>query len=407
HWNAGRAPIMGFKRRSLQCSVAAVATGASWQKDRALRLWSSRATFPAGTDPGRAFEVYNPSSKHSKTFSSDYARHPANSRPCTIPQSTSPRLQSEKCRASSMTRGAKQIHEYEGRMDEYGAINAYVKGSGIQRWGGKDLQVAAEVDRAAIDHEHRHIVTLHAIRCLPLHVGDDAAQYRAVQSMFAARWIPPSPLVGGEHLGGHPAPAPTTPNAIGFGFGTLLEADADESLSSIRRIGAGGPERVVSACTEIDQWLRDEKKSYIFMSCSLGTETLHSWVRGTLGVRYQSLMCVFAAYGEEDDVMSIIQATALISTRASAHSSSCRPASEPTSSARRPATGLLRRCDAAKGKSDSGNPFSSPDEKDAPLRGSALVGAVRRACFPATGFLTGDSLLGQGQGTAAWPTLDE
>ncbi|KFY57436.1 hypothetical protein V496_06405, partial [Pseudogymnoascus sp. VKM F-4515 (FW-2607)] len=60
HWNAGRAPIMGFKRRSLQCSVAAVATGASWQKDRALRLWSSRATFPAGTDPGRAFEVYNP-----------------------------------------------------------------------------------------------------------------------------------------------------------------------------------------------------------------------------------------------------------------------------------------------------------------------------------------------------------
>lgn len=111
--------------------------------------------------------------------------------------------------------------------------------------------------------------------------------------MFAARWIPPSPLVGGEHLGGHPAPAPTTPNAIGFGFGTLLEADADESLSSIRRIGAGGPERVVSACTEIDQWLRDEKKSYIFMSCSLGTETLHSWVRGTLGVRYQSLMVQF------------------------------------------------------------------------------------------------------------------
>lgn len=58
--------------------------------------------------------------------------------------------------------------------------------------------------------------------------------------MVAARWIPPSPPVGGEHLGAHPAPAPTTPNAIGFGFGTILEADADESLSSVRRIGLVG-----------------------------------------------------------------------------------------------------------------------------------------------------------------------
>lgn len=74
-------------------------------------------------------------------------------------------------------------------MDEYGAINAYVKVTGrshlsrtmLRRQdlqitedipfrvlkfsvgGGKDLQVAAEVDRAAIDHEHCHIVTLQAI----------------------------------------------------------------------------------------------------------------------------------------------------------------------------------------------------------------------------------------------------
>lgn len=64
----------------------------------------------------------------------------------------------------------------------------------------------------------------------------------------------------GEHPRAHPAPAPTlAPGAIGFGFGTLRGAEVDESHSYIRRIGAGGPETVVSACTEIDQWLRDEK----------------------------------------------------------------------------------------------------------------------------------------------------
>ena len=100
--------------------------------------------------------------------------------------------------------------------------------------------------------------------CLPLHVGDDAEQYRAVQlqCMLTARWILRTfLLLSGEHTGADPAPAPapTLADAIGFGFGTLGEAERDESLSPIRRIGAGGPESVVSACTEIDQWLRDDK----------------------------------------------------------------------------------------------------------------------------------------------------
>ncbi|OBT65525.1 hypothetical protein VE03_05015 [Pseudogymnoascus sp. 23342-1-I1] len=113
-------------------------------------------------------------SKQSKTFCSDYARHPATSRPYTALQSTSPRRRRENSRASSMTQDGKQMHEYEGTVDEYGAINAYVKVTGrshlsrtilrrqdlhltgdnpfrVQRFsvrGGKDLQVA-EVDRTA------------------------------------------------------------------------------------------------------------------------------------------------------------------------------------------------------------------------------------------------------------------
>ena len=87
-----------------------------------------------------------------------------------------------------MTRDDKQMHEYEGRMDEYGAINAYVKVTGrshlsrtmlsrqdlhltenipfrVQKFsvgGGKDLQVA-EVDRTATGQKHHRIVTLQAI----------------------------------------------------------------------------------------------------------------------------------------------------------------------------------------------------------------------------------------------------
>lgn len=98
--------------------------------------------------------------------------------------------------------------------------------------------------------------------CVPLHVGDDAEQYRAVQlqCMLTARWILPSLLLlSGEHPEAHPAPAPTPADAIGFRFGTLRGAEGDKSLSPIRRIGAGGPERVVSTCTEIDQWLTDER----------------------------------------------------------------------------------------------------------------------------------------------------
>lgn len=127
-----------------------------------------------------------------------------------------------------------------------------------------------------------------------LHAGTSAANFRQARKFSdvcrstleimqhntvpCSACLPPagSPLVSGEHLGAHPAPAPTTPNSIGFGFGNLREADADETLSPIRRIGADEPERVVSACTEIDRWLRDEKKSNIFMSYSLGIETLHS-----------------------------------------------------------------------------------------------------------------------------------
>lgn len=48
----------------------------------------------------------------------------------------------------------------------------------------------------------------------------------------------------------------------------------------------------------------------------------------------------------------------------------------PTTSVLRPATGLLRRCNAVLGKSDSGNPFSCPllYKQGVPLRDGALVG---------------------------------
>jgi hypothetical protein len=96
---------------------------------------------------------------------------------------------------------------------------------------------------------------------LSFKVGDDAAQYRAAECMLTARWIPSSLLLSGEHPRGHPAPAPTlAPGAIRFGFGTLVEKPrGDESVSPIRRIGVGGLEGVVSACTEIELYLRNEK----------------------------------------------------------------------------------------------------------------------------------------------------
>lgn len=59
----------------------------------------------------------------------------------------------------------------------------------------------------------------------------------------------------------------------------------------------------------------------------------------------------------------------------------------PTSFARRPATGVLRRCNAVVGKSDSGNPFSSASLGDKGV--AALVGVVRQGMFPSSWFSNG------------------
>lgn len=95
--------------------------------------------------------------------------------------------------------------------------------------------------------------------CLLREVQDDAVQYLAVHCMLTARWIPPA-ILSGEHPGTTRSRPHPYARGTEFGFGTSGGADCEKSLSHIRRIGVGGPERAISACTEIEQSIADKSE---------------------------------------------------------------------------------------------------------------------------------------------------